>query len=77
MLSVIPVLTLSLPLFDTLFAILRRYRNHKPIFQADQGHLHHLLLKRGFSHRNVVLLLLSISAICNFIALGIVWLYLK
>ncbi len=77
MLSIIPVLTLSLPLFDTLFAIWRRYRNHKPIFQADQGHLHHLLLKRGFSHRNVVLLLLSISAICNFIALGIVWLYLK
>jgi len=68
----IPLIILLLPVGDTLFAIGRRYRNHKPIFQADQGHLHHRLLKRGISHRNVVLILLGINVICCLVALGIV-----
>jgi len=67
----IPLIILLLPVGDTLFAIGRRYRNHKPIFQADQGHLHHRLLKRGISHRNVVLILLGINVICCLVALGI------
>ena len=70
---IIPVLLLGLPIFDTFFAIWRRYRSHKPIFQADQGHLHHRLLKRGISHRNVVLFLLSISFICGMTSLFIFW----
>lgn len=70
---IIPILLLGLPIFDTFFAIWRRYRSHKPIFQADQGHLHHRLLKRGISHRNVVLFLLSISFICGMTSLFIFW----
>ena len=77
MLFIIPVLLLGLPIFDTFFAICRRYRNHKPIFQADQGHLHHRLLKRGISHRNVVLFLLSISIICGLTSLFIFWVFLN
>ncbi len=65
----VPLIILSLPVVDTLFAIWRRYRNHKPIFQADQGHLHHRLLKRGISHRNVVLILLGFNGICCLIVL--------
>ena len=72
---IIPVLLLGLPIFDTFFAIWRRYRNHKPIFQADQGHLHHRLLKRGISHRNVVLFLLSISIVCGMTSLFIFWVF--
>ena len=68
----VPLIILLLPVGDTLFAIWRRYRNHKPIFQADQGHLHHRLLKRGISHRNVVLILLGINVMCCLVALGIV-----
>jgi UDP-GlcNAc:undecaprenyl-phosphate GlcNAc-1-phosphate transferase len=68
----IPVLILALPIFDTLFAIWRRYRGHRPIFQADKGHLHHRLLARGISHKNIVLILWGISAICSVIALIIV-----
>ena len=75
MLFIIPVLLLGLPIFDTFFAIWRRYRSHKPIFQADQGHLHHRLLKKGVSHRNVVLFLLSISIICGMISLFIFWVF--
>ena len=65
----IPVIILALPIFDTLFAIWRRYRGHQPIFQADKEHLHHRLLARGISHKNVVLILWGISAICSVIAL--------
>ena len=65
----IPIIVLSLPIFDTLFAIWRRYRRHHPIFQADKGHLHHRLLARGIAHKNVVFILWGISAICSVIAL--------
>ncbi len=65
----IPIIVLALPIFDTLFAIWRRYRSHHPIFQADKGHLHHRLLARGIAHKNVVFILWGISAICSVIAL--------
>lgn len=65
----IPIIILALPIFDTLFAIWRRYRGHHPIFQADKGHLHHRLLARGISHKNVVFILWGISATCSVIAL--------
>ena len=64
----IPIIVLALPIFDTLFAIWRRYRSHHPIFQADKGHLHHRLLARGIAHKNVVFILWGISAICSVIA---------
>ncbi|GAB4115863.1 MAG: MraY family glycosyltransferase [Candidatus Caldatribacteriota bacterium] len=58
----IPVMILFLPIFDTLWAIFRRFKNHQPIFQADKQHLHHRLLNRGISHKNVVLILWAVSA---------------
>jgi len=65
----IPIIILALPIIDTLFAIWRRYQEHHPIFQADRGHLHHRLLSRGISHKNVVFILWGISALCSVIAL--------
>ena len=65
----VPPIVLALPIFDTLFAIYRRYRSHKPIFQADKKHLHHRLLNRGISHKNVVLILWGVTALCSIIAL--------
>lgn len=52
-----PLLTLSVPLFDTAIAIARRYLHRKPIFGADRSHIHHKLLSRGLNPRKVVLLL--------------------
>lgn len=73
----IPVLTLALPITDTFFAMWRRYKSHTSIFQADQGHLHHRLLRRGISHRSVVLILLVFSCICGLLALSVAWCLLK
>src|SRR5690606_14003292 len=44
---VIPVLVFGLPITDTFYAMWRRFRNNKPIFQADNGHIHHRLLNVG------------------------------
>ena len=69
----IPVIVLALPIFDTSFAIFRRYRGHIPIFQADKRHLHHCLLARGISHKNAVLVLWGISTICSLVAIILAW----
>ncbi|MGV8145821.1 MAG: glycosyltransferase family 4 protein [Alkaliphilus sp.] len=58
---IIPVLVLGVPVFDTAFAIIRRSINGKPIHVADKGHLHHKLLDLGFTQKQTVLVLYSIS----------------
>lgn len=57
-----PILVLGIPIFDTLFAIVRRAGEKKPIFQADKAHLHHQLLSRGFTHRSTVLFIYALAA---------------
>ena len=66
---VAPILILSVPIFDTTFAICRRLLNGQSIVAADKGHLHHRLLNRGFSQRKSVLILYSISAAFGLIAI--------
>jgi len=66
---VIAVLVLALPIFDTLFAMIRRYVQGKPIMQADRGHLHHRLIDAGLSHRSTVILLYGLSALCGAVAI--------
>lgn len=58
----VPIFILGVPLSDTFFAILRRLLNKKPISVADKNHLHHCLLRLGFSHRTTVLIIYGISA---------------
>lgn len=67
----VPILALGLPILDTFLAIVRRFRNGSPIFQADRQHLHHRLLERGLSHRQAVLFLYSVSGVFGMGALAI------
>ncbi|MDO8685064.1 MAG: MraY family glycosyltransferase [Clostridiales bacterium] len=64
----IPILILGLPLFDTVFAIIRRVARGKSIFEADRGHLHHRLIDMGFSHRQSVVAMYVASAILGLCA---------
>jgi UDP-GlcNAc:undecaprenyl-phosphate GlcNAc-1-phosphate transferase len=57
----VPILILGIPIFDTLFAIIRRYFNGQPIFKADKEHLHHCLLNKGFTHKQTVLLIYIVN----------------
>lgn len=59
--TVVPVLVLGLPIFDTAFAILRRIINRRPIMEADKGHLHHRIMAVGLGQRRTVLTLYGIS----------------
>ena len=62
---VLPLIVLGLPIFDTLWAIVRRLikgKSIKAIFKADKGHLHHRIVARGFSQKQAVLILYGISA---------------
>ncbi|WP_078429750.1 glycosyltransferase family 4 protein [Alkalihalobacterium alkalinitrilicum] len=59
---VIPVIILAIPIFDTLFAIIRRIVNKKKISAPDKKHLHYCLLEMGFSHRKTVLIIYGVSA---------------
>lgn len=58
----IPVIILGIPVFDTLFAIIRRVNNQKPIFGADKDHLHHRLMDMGMSHQMSVVVIYIVSA---------------
>ncbi|MBS1620744.1 MAG: undecaprenyl/decaprenyl-phosphate alpha-N-acetylglucosaminyl 1-phosphate transferase [Bacteroidetes bacterium] len=59
---------LIVPLLDTLrvFSI-RIYHGNSP-FTPDRNHIHHLLLKRGYGHKTVTLICLTINA--GFVALA-------
>jgi len=65
---IIPVLVLGVPIFDTMFAIFRRFVNKKPIMEADKGHLHHRLMSLGYGQRRATLMLYGISAIMGIAA---------
>lgn len=58
---IVPIIILGVPIFDTAFAILRRLLSGRSIMSADKGHLHHRLLKKGYSQKKTVLILYSIS----------------
>lgn len=62
----IPLLLLAIPILDTLFAILRRIINHKPIGEPDKNHLHHQLLKLKLSQRKTVLIIYLVDILFAF-----------
>lgn len=58
---VVPIVILAIPIFDTLFAILRRSLKGEPIGTPDKEHFHHQLLKMKFSTRTSVLIIYAID----------------
>ncbi len=69
---IVPLLALAVPIVDTAFAIVRRFRSRQPIYLPDRGHLHHRLLDRGLSQRQTVLILYLVSAFFGVGALAVV-----
>jgi len=74
----VPILCLGIPIMDTLLSMVRRLlrsllpqqarsssfiRKLGSIFLPDTQHIHHQLMARGLSHRNVVLLLYLASCV--------------
>jgi UDP-GlcNAc:undecaprenyl-phosphate GlcNAc-1-phosphate transferase len=65
----VPILAFGLPIYDTLFAMIRRKVNGRPMMQADKGHLHHRLLDMGLSQKQAVVIMYFISAVLGGIAI--------
>jgi UDP-GlcNAc:undecaprenyl-phosphate/decaprenyl-phosphate GlcNAc-1-phosphate transferase len=59
----IPVVALGLPIMDTVLSVARRFLSGKPLFSADREHIHHKLLEKGLSQKQVVLLLYAVSGL--------------
>lgn len=53
----IPLLILGVPIFDLIFAIVRRATRRQAVSVADKGHLHHRLIALGHGQRRSVLIL--------------------
>ena len=73
----IPVIVVALPVIDVSLAMVRRYRKGHKIMEPDKEHLHHRLMSRGWTGREVVLLvyvltlILSVAAIFLAIVKGV------
>ncbi len=64
-----PLIIFAIPIVDTILAIFRRVRLHRPIHHADKEHIHHRLLFLGHSQKQAVLLIYLWTALLTGIAL--------
>ncbi len=62
-----PVAVLFIPIMDSAAAVFRRKLTGRSIYTTDRGHLHHCLLRRGFSKIGV---LVFVSLFCLIVVLG-------
>ena len=66
--AITPIVALAIPIFDTLFAIVRRSIKRIPILEGDKGHLHHRLMKAGYGQRRSVLIIYGIVGIMGMVS---------
>lgn len=67
-----PLIIFAFPLFDTISAIFRRIVKTKSIsgvFKADKEHLHHKIMKKGYTQKQAVFMLYGLSATCGMFAI--------
>jgi len=64
-----PLMALALPLVDVALSIGRRFLRSAPIFSGDRGHIHHMVLARGFKPRDTALILYGVCGVAAFLSL--------
>jgi UDP-GlcNAc:undecaprenyl-phosphate GlcNAc-1-phosphate transferase len=57
-----PLLLLALPILDTLTVMTQRVSEGRSPFSADENHIHHKLLARGFYHHEAVMVIYAVQA---------------
>ena len=71
---IVPIIILAIPIFDTIFAILRRILKGQNIGVADKDHFHHQLLKMRYSPTKSILIIylinIAFAAVSIFYILG-------
>jgi UDP-GlcNAc:undecaprenyl-phosphate GlcNAc-1-phosphate transferase len=66
---IVSLIALGFPIFDMLFAIIRRTMNRKPIGEGDRGHIHHRLVDMGISPKFSVIILYVVSGALGLISI--------
>ena len=56
---IIPITLLTVPIMDTLSAIIRRILQRRPIISPDKEHIHHKLLDMGLSEKKILTIIYS------------------
>jgi UDP-GlcNAc:undecaprenyl-phosphate GlcNAc-1-phosphate transferase len=51
----LPLILLAVPFIDTTFVVLKRLKYRRPVYEADQEHLHHRMARIGYSVRRTLL----------------------
>jgi UDP-GlcNAc:undecaprenyl-phosphate GlcNAc-1-phosphate transferase len=69
----IPISILFIPIFDTTLAFFRRILNGKNPLMADNEHIHHKLLKKGYSEKKVFYTLMFLDFIFSLLAIASVF----
>ncbi len=70
----IPIVALGLPLMDAMWATVRRFLFGVGVFRADRDHLHHRLMRMGFTHQSAVLIMYGVTVGLGVFSLGLVYL---
>ncbi|MBU4098086.1 undecaprenyl/decaprenyl-phosphate alpha-N-acetylglucosaminyl 1-phosphate transferase [Patescibacteria group bacterium] len=63
------ILVMGIPTVDAIFTIIRRILQKQQPFLGDKKHLHHMLLRLGYSQRQIALFYWVISAVLGIISL--------
>lgn len=66
----LPFLVLAVPIADITYSSLRRIFKGKSPFVADAEHIHHKLLKAGFSQKLTVVIMTAVAIIAGLIAMS-------
>ncbi|MCD6579344.1 undecaprenyl/decaprenyl-phosphate alpha-N-acetylglucosaminyl 1-phosphate transferase [bacterium] len=66
---IVPLLILSVPIYDTFSVIYIRLKNKKSIFVGDKNHFSHRLFNLGLSHKNAVLFIYLVTFATGMISL--------
>ena len=67
---VAPLLVLAVPITDTLIVMTKRVIKGKSPFYADKTHLHHILLKFGFTKRQTAVIIIAMTAAFSLLAIA-------
>lgn len=61
----LPALALGIPIFDTLFSMLRRFLERRSMFAPDRGHFHHRLMDLGLRQRHAVIAIYAATCVAT------------
>ena len=65
----IPILALAIPIFDNIFVIIKRFKDGKPVYQADRSQIHYRLEAKGFTPKQVVTYINMVSLAFSLISI--------